>query len=808
MVYLGSGKEDRKTVKRFSVYGIVQGVGFRPFVKRTADRLRIRGSVINRGSHVEILASGGEEELRRFSDALLKEAPQRAVILRILEEEEDAAMPGDSFSIEESISSPDSAYIPPDIGICDECSRELFDKASRRYLHPFINCTQCGPRFTILKSLPYDRERTSMNGFRMCPVCGSEFADHSSRMFDAQPVCCNECGPSVYIIPKAAAPAVCCSNGVCSVRREEMPSAKITGTDAIHAVRKVIMEGGIAAVKGIGGFHLCCDAKNEEAVKKLRKRKTRPAKPFALMMKDMAAVKKECFLDKEREQLLTGYQKPILLLKRLPGSSLPEILAPGNPGLGVMLPYTPVHLLLFGLPDGLCFTDALVMTSGNRSGAPITINDEEALRELSGITDIFLSNDREILERCDDSVLDVFEGKPFMIRRSRGFAPLPLRSPLSGPERSVLSLGGDLKNTFSVAAGENIYPSAHIGDLSDLGSLNALKSGISRMTDLLGAEPDLVVSDLHPRYYSTSLSASMDKPCLKVQHHYAHILSCMAENGVTGPVIGAAFDGTGYGEDGTIWGSEVLLTDTRGFRRLSHIKPFKQPGGDASSREGWRIAVSLILDAFGRKEGKGLIKNLGLCEGNKCEAVISMLDQNINVVMSTSAGRLFDAVSAVLGISTVSSYEGESAMLLQFEAEKYADTYGIPEDAKDLLGSLPEKTLLQSDLLFKEITLRRLSGEDPEKLALIFTEALALLTASDIYCHCKEDHIDTAALSGGCFQNLMFQKMVKDELIRHRIRVLTHSLIPANDGGISVGQAYYGLNALLRDQPGAGTGHH
>ena len=794
MVYLGSGKEDRKTVKRFSVYGIVQGVGFRPFVKRTADRFRIRGSVINRGSHVEILASGGEEELRRFSDALLKEAPQRAVILRILAEEEEGAVPADGFSIEESISSPDSVYIPPDLGICEECSRELFDKRSRRYLHPFINCTQCGPRFTILKTLPYDRERTSMSGFKMCETCGTEFTDHSSRMFDAQPVCCNDCGPSVYIIPKTAAPAVCCSNGVCSVIREETPSAKITGTDAISAVRKVIMDGGIAAVKGIGGFHLCCDARNEKAVKELRKRKSRPRKPFALMMKDVASVKKECLVDKEREQLLTGYQKPILLMKRLPGSSLPEDLAPGNPGLGIMLPYTPVHHLLFGLPDGLSFTDALVMTSGNRSGAPITINDEEALRELSDIADIFLSNDREILERCDDSVMDVFEGKPYMIRRSRGFAPLPLKSPVSNPDRTVLSLGADLKNTFSIAAGGNIYPSAHIGDLSDLDSLNALKSGIKRMTDLLDLEPDLVVSDLHPRYFSTSLSNNMDNPCLKIQHHYAHILSCMAENVITGPVIGAALDGTGYGEDGTIWGSEILLADTRSFKRLSHIKPFKQPGGDASSREGWRIAVSLIFDAFGPEEGRRIIKNLSLCEDREAEVVISMLEHDTNIVMSTSAGRLFDAISTVLGIAKSSSYEGEAAMLLQFAAEDYLEREGSPAaDIEALVNTLPEKNLLHSDLLFKEITLRRLSGEDPGKLALIFTEALALITASDIYCHCTKNNIGTAALSGGCFQNLMFLKLVKDALTERSITVLTHSLVPANDGGIAVGQGYYGL---------------
>ncbi len=772
------------------IYGIVQGVGYRPFVKREADKLGISGTVQNKGSYVEIKAYGSEEKIRMFIDKLNSNSPERAVVIRteITLSKEDSGNPGNvgqiDFSIIDSEHRDGIKFIPPDIGICGECAAELFDPGNRRYLHPFINCTQCGPRFTILKKLPYDRERTSMASFPMCESCEKEYYDKGSRRFDAQPVCCNSCGPSVYIIGRDL--------------REK---------DAVSEVRRVILSGGIAAVKGIGGFHLCCNALDEAAVRRLRERKRRPSKPFAVMMRDIDTVRRECKAEPEAEKLLTGYQKPIVLIGKSGSGKIPEAVAPGNPKLGVMLPYAPVQLLIFNMRDGITgFTDSLIMTSGNISDSAICINDEEAERELGGIADIILSNDREILTRADDSVMDIFEGKPYMIRRSRGFAPLPLLIPEgsdrgnasdSGSAISSLAIGGELKNSFCISAGNMLYPSAYIGDLTDRRSVEALKSGIVRMEELLEAEPEVFISDMHPGYNSSKLaeelSKSRGKPLIKIQHHYAHILSVMAENSFEGPVIGAAFDGTGYGSDGTIWGGEIIKADRQGFSRLSHIKPFRQPGGDAASKEGWRVALSLIHDHYPGKEGE-IADKLRLCTREEAAAVCSAVDAGVNVVMSTSAGRLFDAVSAVLGICRSSSYEGEAASMLQFAAEKYAergktDSFGIM--------STGEEEIMSTNRLFIHIVEKALEGVDSSELAFLFHRIFAGLVVSELREQAEKNAIGTIALSGGCFQNLLFLKMVKEGLEKSGLKVLIHSLIPPNDGGISIGQCYYSSRQMI-----------
>ncbi len=771
---------------KINVYGIVQGVGFRPFVKREADRLRVSGTVQNKGSYVEIRAHGSEEQIRGLYDVIKTGSPERSLILRM--EIRKISPPENglhNFEIIESKSGKGEKYIPPDIGICDKCAEELFDPENRRYLHPFINCTQCGPRYTILQKLPYDRERTSMASFPMCESCASEYYDKASRRFDAQPVCCNECGPEVYVI-----------------------GSTLRGSDAITETRKVIMSGGIAAVKGIGGFHLCCNAFDERAVRKLRERKMRPSKPFAVMLKNMDAVKRECLSDPVSEKLLTGYQRPIVLMKKREGGSIAETVAPGNPKLGVMLPYAPLHLLLFSQDDGIRdFPDSLIMTSGNIKDSPICITDEEAEHDLKGFADIFLSHNREIITAADDSVMDVYQGKPYMIRRSRGFAPLPLITEGAASDaedadekQSVrLSVGGELKNTFCMGKGNLLYPSAYVGDMAFARSGDRLKSTINRMEELLELEPGLIISDMHPGYSTVHIAEELSKergiPLIRLQHHYAHILSVMAENDCDGPVIGAAFDGTGYGTDGSIWGGEIIKADRKGFVRLSHIAPFKQPGGDAAAKEGWRIALSMIHELCPDREEEAADR-LKLCSGEEAAVIKSMLNNNVGVVMSTGAGRLFDAISAILGICRESGYEGEAASMLQFAAEKYAERNGMEQTEREtekFISALDpdNRRLMSTDKLFLYILDKALEGGDSGAPALLFHSILSELTVSELARQSEINGIDTVALSGGCFQNLLFLDLVKKGLERKGLSVLIHSLIPPNDGGIALGQCFY-----------------
>lgn len=535
--------------ERICVFGIVQGVGFRPFVSRIADANGIFGSVCNKGSYVEIIAQGDASALAAFHDDLEKKAPERSSILKVVTTSVDVP-PYDDFSIIESAKEEGDIFVSPDIAICKACQRELFDKNDRRYLHPFINCTACGPRLTILDSMPYDRERTSMGEFPMCPQCEYEYTHAETRRYDAQPVCCNDCGPEVYLLD-----------------RDER------GREAITAVRKAILDGKIVAIKGIGGFHLCCDAGNERAVSTLRQRKGRPVKPFAVMMKDVEAVRRECMIPEGAEDVLDGHQKPIILLAKGPKQTLAPSVAPGNPSIGVMLPYTPLHLLLFTYDDGLTMPDSLVMTSANESGAPICHNDDEARQELTNLADLVLSHNRRIRLRADDSVMDWYDGGPYMIRRSRGYAPLPFFYG-NGQGKDVLAIGGELKNCFCIGRNNLFYPSPYIGDMSDIRTVQALRESVQRMASLLEATPSVVACDLHPAYNTAAVARELNLPVVAIQHHYAHILSCMAENDCEQPVIGVSFDGTGYGTDGTIWGGEILISSLQGFERAASIEPF------------------------------------------------------------------------------------------------------------------------------------------------------------------------------------------------------------------------------------------
>lgn len=803
------------------VFGIVQGVGFRPTVKRHADACDIAGSVSNKGPYVEIFAEGSEECVNSFIKQIQEEPPKRAVILKLDVENVESGEDGihkvesetdskEKFQIIESEKEEGEIFVSPDIAICPECKKELYDKNDRRYLHPFINCTCCGPRLTILDSMPYDRVRTSMGEFPMCEKCEYEYTHAETRRFDAQPVCCNDCGPEVYLLGR-----------------------KERGADAIRYTRKVISEGGIVAVKGIGGFHLCCDAAKEETVARLRQRKKRPMKPFAVMMKDLDVVRRECETEPHLEEILDGHQKPIILLPKKEGGTLCESVAPDNPKIGVMLPYAPVQLLLFDYQDETKVSDCLVMTSANTSGAPICRDDEDALNELSGLCDVILSHDRKIRLRADDTVMDFYRGEPYMIRRSRGYAPLPF---MMGNEfkGQVLAVGGELKNAFCIGKNQLFYPSPYIGDMGDVRTVKALKESVKRMEELLETKPQIVACDMHPSYNTRAAAEEMGLPVFLVQHHYAHILSCMAENEWTTEkkVIGVSFDGTGYGTDGTIWGGEILLADYDSFTRWGCIEPFAQTGGDVSAKEGWRIAVSLLGKICGKENALQIIETLGLCEPKLAKLQFTMEERGINTVQSTSAGRLFDAVSAILDIRKSSTFEGEASTSLQFAAEKWLDAQkkkiagsedfaesGIITDYGELksISDVAQKSVVEknnsinrnikADLyylptlsLVKELAERKLAGENSNQLALHFHRRLAGMIVSACEKAREETGINTVALSGGVYQNKLLLDYSVTMLEERGFHVLRHHLLPPNDGGISLGQAVAAMRSLQKGE--------
>ena len=732
---------------RIRVYGIVQGVGFRPTVSRHATSNGICGTVCNKGPYVEIYAQGQKKQMEGFLKALEVQPPKRAAILKINTEDVTAEtdMHFETFDIIESEKTKGEIFVSPDIAICEECKEEMYDPKDRRYLHPFINCTCCGPRLTIL---------------------------------DAQPVCCNKCGPEVYLIGKSE-----------------------RGRDAITYTRRMISEGKIVAIKGIGGFHLCCDATNEEAVQRLRTLKRRPAKPFAVMAKDESVVKRECVVTPEQEMILTGHQKPILLLDKENGGRLAPSIAPGNPKVGVMLPYAPVQLLIFQYDDGIKMPDILVMTSGNTSGAPICREDTEAVAELSHLCDAMLSHNRKIRIRADDTVMDFYKNEPYMIRRSRGYAPLPFMMSTDWKGK-VLAVGGELKNTFCIGVDSRFYPSPYVGDLEDLRTVKALQETIQRFQTLLEVHPQVVVCDLHPKYNSTVVAEELGYPIVKVQHHYAHILSCMVENDCQEPVIGVAFDGTGYGTDGTIWGGEILLADYEDFTRFGNITPFLQIGGDVSAKEGWRIAVSMIYGYTKDRELAGeIMKKLDLCSEKESKVQFAMADRKLNAVLSTSVGRLFDAVSAILGIRHKSSFEGEASMALEFAAEAYEQKDHEQKQNEKIDPLVYEEdghVILNTQLLVQRIVEAKLQGADSGRLAYWFHEILA----EQITAVCVEARNvsgrQKAVLSGGVFQNRLLLRLTEERLTEEGFEVLRHRMVPPNDGGIAVGQAAYGMAQLFR----------
>jgi len=751
----------------------VQGVGFRPFVYRLAVSENLKGFVTNTSQGVEIEVEGGLSAIERFSQRLQSETPPLANITHV--SVSDIPPTGDvEFVIQSSRESEDrSTLISPDISICDDCLEELFDPADRRYRYPFINCTNCGPRYTIIKDIPYDRPKTTMTSFRMCPDCQNEYEDAANRRFHAQPNACPVCGPKVWLT--------------------DAEGQKIDCSDPVHEAAIRLREGRIVAVKGLGGFHLACDATKETAVSLLRTRKGREEKPLAVMAPNLKTVEKFADITPMERDLLVSPRRPIVLLRKKRPETLAPSVAPRNGYLGTMLPYTPLHYLL--LEEGF---DALVMTSGNISEEPIAKDNQEALRRLGGIADFFLMHDRDIYLRSDDSVTRVVANLPRIVRRSRGYVPMPvfLRKQLP----PVLAVGGELKNTVCVLKGDRAFLSQHVGDLENLETLQFFKESVDHLTRILEIRPEVIAHDLHPDYLSTQWALEQpDLPRIGVQHHHAHVASCLAENGRDERVIGLSLDGTGYGDDSRIWGGEILLADFTSYSRVGHFEYRPMPGGAAAIKEPWRMAVAYLYHLFEKQEGGydpddflRWIRDLPITDSidsDKIDGVIRMIQQNINVIQTSSLGRLFDGVAALSGLRQSVAFEGQAAMELEMAME---ETSGNEDENQAYDFEIQQKDscmLISPDGAIRRIFDDVTSGVPSGEISLRFHAGLVRLFT--ILCENIRDRhgINVVALSGGCFQNRYFLDHLSRALEKTGFDVLTHSHVPANDGGIALGQA-------------------
>ena len=631
---------------RITIHGVVQGVGFRPFVYRLAHRLGVDGSVANNGDGVLIHAGGGSAALDRFVAALREEAPPASRIVRVSAMPAEQPEPGFRILASAREGRP-STQIAPDIAVCEDCLAEIRDPGNRRHRYPFTNCTNCGPRFSIVEHVPYDRAHTSMRVFALCPECEREYHDPLDRRFHAQPNACPVCGPRL-----------CWLDG----------NGQAVDGDPLTLTAHALAEGQVVAIRGLGGFHLAVDAASEEAVARLRQRKHRPSKPLAVMVRDLAAAARLCVMSPEEAALLTGPEHPIVLLTLRESAGLAEGVAPGLGILGVMLAYTPLHHLLLGEPQAPA---VLVMTSGNRSDEPICTGNNEALTRLRGLADGFLLHNREIVTRVDDSVVRVMAGRPRLIRRARGYAPLPVL--LNQPTADILACGAEMKNSFCIVRGQEAYLSQHIGDLAGLASHDFFRESVAHLQAVLEVEPTLVACDLHPDYLSTRHARGLGVPCRAVQHHHAHVGAVMAEHGVSGPVLGVILDGTGYGGDGTVFGGEIYRADRAGFQRLGRLSHLPLPGGDMAAREPWRMALAL-LHRGGHADPAGATGiALDSIDPERRRLICAMIERGFNCPRTSSCGRLFDAVSALLGLCLVSDYEGQAAMLLEHQASLASD---------------------------------------------------------------------------------------------------------------------------------------
>jgi len=743
--------------KSIEITGIVQGIGYRPFVYNLALANSIRGWVLNNEKGVLIDAEGEEEALALFIEGLTSLAPPLARI-ETLKASSLERQGYSCFEIRQSQGASEGfTLISPDVATCDACLAELLSPGDFRYRYPFINCTLCGPRFTIIKDIPYDRHKTTMAPFTMCPVCRREYENPLDRRFHAQPNACPTCGPSLRLVD----------------RKGESPPG-----DALDKTLDLLLQGSIVAVKGLGGFHLACSADSPGAVSTLRSRKFREDKPFAVMCRDMEEVRAHCHVHEAEERLLCGPERPIVILDRKEDSSLAHGVAPFQKTLGVMLPYSPLHHLLLRGP-----LKSLVMTSGNVSDEPIAYRNEEARDRLSDIADFFLLHDRDIHMRCDDSVARVFQGRPVVLRRSRGYVPLPIK--VSFDTEMILACGAELKNTFSLSRGPYVFVSHHIGDLENLETLLSFEEGIEHFKTLFSIEPKAVAYDLHPEYLSTKFALSLEGiPKVGVQHHHAHVVSAMAENGLDGKVIGVALDGTGFGNDGTLWGGEFLSADLRDFERVAHLRQVPMPGGSMAIKEPWRMALVCLFEAFGPKAMDLELDWVKRRDPQKCETLKRMIEKGVNSPLTSSMGRLFDAVSSLLSVRDTVNYEGQAAVELEMIAdpeEKEPYPFEILEKEKPLVIDPMEMVRGIVRDLIRHHSPSRISGKFHRTMARLVVETCRRIRS--------DSGLDRVVLSGGVFQNALLLSLVFDGLRDKGFEVYTHHLVPANDGGISLGQA-------------------
>jgi hydrogenase maturation protein HypF len=746
--------------RRFVVHGLVQGVGFRPFVYTTAAALALSGSVANTPAGVVAEVEGAPDAVALFSVRLQANPPPLAVITGV-DELDIPAQGGTGFTIDGSSSDGEvRTFASPDVATCADCRRELLDPANRRYRHPFITCTHCGPRFTIITALPYDRIATTMAGFPMCAACRQEYDDPADRRFHAQPIACPDCGPSLSLLDET---------GVS------------TGDTALREAGDLLASGKIVAIKGIGGYHLACDARNEGAVAELRRRKQRGGKPFAVMVAGAGVARGLVTMDPDEERLLTSSRAPIVLLPRSGADTTAESVAPGNPDLGILLPYSPLHLLLFESGP-----DALVMTSGNLSGEPIVTDDDDALRRLAPLVDAWLRHDRPIHVPCDDSVSRLVDGVELPIRRSRGHAPLPIALPFD--VTPSLAAGADLKNACAIAAGRYAWVSQHIGDMDDLSTEDALTRTAAQLQALTGVRPGRLVADRHPGYRSTAWAGgrAAGRPVQRVQHHHAHIASVLGEHG-RGPddeVIGIAFDGTGYGTDGAIWGGEVLIAGYKSFRRAAHLGYVPLAGGDASVLRPYRMALSHLY-AAGVPWDDDLAPVLA-CPAREREVLARQLSTGFGCVPTSSMGRLFDAVASLAGVRHEADYEAEAAIALEGLARTVPDArpYNFGVEPGGTAGGL----IADPGAVIRAIVADLRSGAEPAMIAARFHAGVADLIVELASLGRDETGLDTVALGGGVFQNVLLLGAATRGLAARGFTVLRPRLLPPNDGGIALGQ--------------------
>jgi hydrogenase maturation protein HypF len=753
------------------VRGAVQGVGFRPFIYRLAVEMGLKGWVLNSSSGVFIEVEGPTEKLKSFILRIESEKPPISFIQSL--ESVYLDLTGyNGFEIRASVEGEKTALVVPDIATCPDCQREIFDSHNRRYLYPFTNCTNCGPRFTIIESLPYDRPRTSMRKFEMCPQCRAEYDNPTNRRFHAQPNACPECGPQLQLVDREG-----------SVLNERH--------DALRSAAQYIRNGNIVAVKGLGGFHLMCDAASEDAVRMLRRRKNREAKPFALMYPSLEMIERDCEVTPSEARLLRSPEAPIVLLETRHGVDVriaPSI-APGNPYLGVMLPYTPLHHLLMA---ELKFP--VVATSGNLSDEPICIDERDALNRLFDVADVFLIHDRPILRHVDDSIARIVMDRELVLRRARGFAPLPIMVDHDLP--ATLAVGAHQKNAIATSVGRQIFVSQHIGDLETVQASEAFENVIASFRSLYSQEPSRVACDLHPNYVSSQYARRSEKPVKAVQHHHAHVLSCMAENAITGPVLGIAWDGSGYGPDQTIWGGEFLRVDSARadeFERKAHIRTFRLPGSETAVREPRRCAAGLLFEMFGNEAFElgptsqaarfGLLNSLltpiEAFTPEERSVLRGMLERKLNSPVTSSAGRLFDAVASLIGLRQFARYEGQAAMELEFAATRdfSREHYTVNLEHNGALVFDWARMVVE---IMTDVSSRTAQSRMARKFHNTMVEAMVQIASA-----VGENKI---VLSGGCFQNKLLTELAVTRLRQEGFRVYWHQRIPPNDGGIALGQ--------------------